>query len=70
MGHLFDELKFSLRTLRRSPGFALAVILTLGLGLGANTAIFSVVNGVAIYSVQTMEDVRARAASDREFPTV
>ena len=70
MGHLCDELKFSLRTLRRSPGFALAVILTLGLGIGANTAIFSVVNGVAIYSVQTMEDVRAGAASDREFPTV
>ncbi len=48
MGHLFDELKFSLRTHRRSPGFALAVVLTLGLGIGANTAIFSVVNGVLL----------------------
>jgi len=38
----------ALRTLPRMPGFSLAFILTLGLGIGANTAIFSVINGVLL----------------------
>ena len=42
------DLRFALRTLGRARGFALAVILTLGLGIGANTAIFSVVRGVLL----------------------
>ncbi len=43
-----SDLRFALRSLSRSPGFALAVIVTLGLGIGANTAIFSVVRGVML----------------------
>ncbi len=42
------DLRFALRTLRRSPGFTLIVMVTLGLGVGINTAIFSLVNGILL----------------------
>ena len=45
---LTSDLRFALRSLSRTPGFAIAVIVTLGLGIGANTAIFSVVRGVML----------------------
>src|SRR6266853_5182915 len=42
------DLRYAIRSLSRARGFAIAVILTLGLGIGANTAIFSVVRGVML----------------------
>ena len=42
------ELRQTVRRLRQSPGFTLAVILTLALGIGGTAAVFSVVNGILI----------------------
>jgi hypothetical protein len=48
MTSLLPDLKFTLRALRRSPLFTAVVVLMLALGIGANTAIFSVMNAVVL----------------------
>ena len=58
MTNLWNDLRYALRQLRRSPGFAAIAILTLALGVGVNTAIFSVVNGLLFSSLGVKQQSR------------
>jgi predicted permease len=62
---LGQDVRYALRTLRRQPGFAAVVILTLGLGIGVNTATFSIVNAVLIRALGFAQPERLVALHER-----
>src|ERR1700685_3399365 len=65
MQKLFFDLKFAFRQLRKSPGFTATAIAMLAFGIGATTAIFSIVEGVLLRTLPFRDSARLVALTDR-----
>ncbi len=69
MSPWLQDVRFAIRQFRRSPGFTAAVILTLALGIGATTAIFSLVDGILLRPLPFPQADRLVAINTLEFPS-
>src|SRR5271170_8416796 len=70
MDQLLQDLKYGLRTLARSPGFTAVAVLSLALGIGANTAIFTLTNAVFLNPLPVEEPSRVLEAFTVDHATV
>lgn len=71
MGNFLQDLKYGFRTLVKNPGFASVAVLTLALGIGANTAIFTVVNGVLLRPLAFRDPSRVVLVIEQSpYPTI
>ena len=66
MNQLFMDIRFASRRLRKSPGFTLTVVVTLALGIGANTAIFTLVQGILLRSLPVSDPSRLYRIGDTD----
>jgi len=66
MNQLLQDIRFAVRQLRKAPGFTLTVTITLALGIGANTAIFTLVHGILLRSLPVSDPSRLYRIGDND----
>jgi len=66
MDNLLKDIRYSIRMLLRKPGFTAVAVLTLGLGIGVNTAFFTIVNAICLRGLPTRSPERVLTIGSRD----